>query len=139
MSRTPRCRTSYPGSRRPRGLSVHDVADLAGYENYQSGFQRRKEAAGYGPRDSLHSGEYRSLNTLDDEPESYLRDENEPRTTPLAGSSRYNRTHGGQDEYEGPNHSEKEPNFTAMLQEQQHILYELLGYTKKDAEEAGRI
>lgn len=119
MNRTPLSHGFYSRSGRQRGLTADQVADMAAYESYQSGFQRRKE--GYGPNDSLLSGEYRGL--TDDDLEEYT-------STPLAGSSRYNSVRGNR-HYDGAGHSGGELNLTAMLQEQQHILYQVLDTQKK--------
>ena len=132
MNRTPRGRGGfYSHFGRQRGLTADQVADMAAYENYQSGFQRHKE--GYGPNESLLSGEYRSLSTLDDELEDYS--SNESVLTPLTGSSRYNSVRGqGQGSsrhYDGAGRSTEELNLTAMLQQQQHILYQVLDTQKK--------
>ena len=59
MNCTPHGHGFYSRSGRQRGLTADQVANMAAYESYQSGFQHRKE--GYGPNDSLLSGEYRSL------------------------------------------------------------------------------
>lgn len=126
MNRTPRGHGFYSLSGRQRGLTADQVADMAAYESYQSGFQRRKE--GYGPNESLLSGEYRGL--ADDELEDYT--SNERLLTPLAGSSRYNSVRGQSSnrQYDGAGHSGGELNLTAMLQ-QQHILYQVLDTQKK--------
>ena len=113
-------------------LTADQVADMAAYESCQSGFQRHKE--GYGPNESLLSGEYRSL---DDDLEDYSSNESVLTPGPLAGSSRYNSVRGrGQGQgssrhYDGAGHSTEELNLTAMLQEQQHILYQVLDTQKK--------
>lgn len=132
MNRTPHGHGFYSCSGRQRGLTADQVANMAAYESYQSGFQRRKE--GYGPNDSLLSGEYRSL--TDDELEAD-HTSNESLLTPLAGSSRYNSVRGQNSNrhYDGagpsPSHPGGELNLTAMLQEQQHILYQVLDTQKK--------
>ena len=123
MNRTPRGRGGFYSRFGPhRGLTADQVADMAGYENYQSGFQRHNE--GYGPNESLLSGEYHSLSTLDDE----------NIFTPLTSSSRYNSVRGqgqGNSRHsDGTHNSTGELNLTAMLQEQ-HILYQILDTRKK--------
>jgi len=102
---------------------------MAGRESSRSGFQRRGE--GYRPNESLFSGEYRDLqlsDELDDSPS------NENVFTPMAGSSRYNsvrgQSSGRQLLHNGSGYS-AEFNVTAMLQEQQHILYQVLDTQKK--------
>ena len=82
MNRTPHGHGFYSRSGRQRGLTADQVANMAAYESYQSGFQRRKE--GYGPNEIILSGEYRSL--TDDELEAD-HTSNESLLTPLAGSS----------------------------------------------------
>ena len=129
MSLTPRGGGFYPRSDRRRGLTVDEVADMAGRESSRSGFQRRGEE--YRPNESLYSGEYRNLQPSDEREDS---PSNENVFTPLAGSSRYNsgrgQSSGRQLPYNGSGYS-TEFNVTAMLQEQQHILYQVLDTQKK--------
>ena len=82
------------------------------------------------------SGEYRSL-TDDEELEADHASNENLLTTPLAGSSRYNSVRGqssNRHRYDGAgpiNPQGGELNLTAMLQEQQHILYQVLDTQKK--------
>ena len=126
MNRTPHGHGFYSRSGRQRGLTADQVVNMAAYESYQSGFQRRKE--GYGPNESLLSGEYRSLTDNEE-----LEADHANLITPLAGSSRYNSVRGQSSNrhYDGAGPEGGELNLTAMLQEQQHILYQVLDTQKK--------
>ena len=132
MYRTPHGHGFYSRSGRQSGLTADEVVNMAAYETYQSGFQCRKE--GYEPNESILSGEYRSLRDDDELEADYASNEN--LLTPLAGSSRYNSVRGQSSNrhYDGAgpiNPQGGELNLTAMLQEQQHILYQVLDTQKK--------
>lgn len=136
MSRTPRRGCGFqPRSDRQRRvlLTAGEVADMTGREACRTGFQRRE---GYGPHDDLYSGEYRNFS--DDLGDERSNDEN--MLTPLTGSSRYNSAVGMQDNglQQPPRNrpprvrsADYDANLTAILQEQQHILHQVLDTQKK--------
>ena len=127
MNRTPHGHGFYSRSGHQRGLTADQVANMTAYESHQSGFQRWKE--GYGPNDSLLSGEYHSLTDDDLKRIIQVMKIYLPLCLVLYDTTVYEaRIAIGTMMEQVPVTLE---GLTAMLQEQQHILHQVLDTQKK--------